>query len=137
MQLGPSATQVVKSSARRWQRKLVGVPPLALGAAEGGRQVVGFYWCGEESVCGVAAPVVREITYVDDSGESCDCKHGVSGMQQALQAGPHAATYEQENNVSEFRRLTHNKSHSRRLRDRLSHYSYSRSGYGAELSTVE
>ena len=55
-------------------------------------------------VCGgVAAPLVGEFTYVDDSGESCDCKHGVSGMQQAQQAGPHAATYEQENYVSKFR----------------------------------
>ena len=64
------------------QREPVVVPPSAFGVAEG-RQVVGFYWCGEAGVWQGCSPDGERFTCVDHSGESCDCKHGVSGMQSS------------------------------------------------------
>ena len=102
MQMEPSTAQVLEPGTT-WQMKPLYVPTVALARGSGG-PAGGVVLLVAGQVCGgVAAPLVGEFTYVDDSGESCDCKHGVSGMQQAQQAGSHAATYEQENYVSKFR----------------------------------
>jgi hypothetical protein len=86
MQMEPSTAQVLEPGTT-WQMKPLYVPTVALARGSGG-PAGGVVLLVAGQVCGgVAAPLVGEFTYVDDSGESCDCKHGVSGMQQAQQVG--------------------------------------------------